>query len=39
MLAGRQTSEVNIENQKTLSGVVVLNGSTFTQIDGVDCLP
>jgi hypothetical protein len=38
VLAGRQASEVNIENQKALSGVVVLNGSTFTQIDGIDCL-
>ena len=38
MLAGRQTGEVNVENQKTLTGVVVLNGSTFTQINSVDCL-
>ena len=38
MLAGRQTGEVNIEDQKTLSVVVVLNGSTFTPINGVDGL-
>ena len=30
VLAGRQTGEVNIENQKTLLVDVVLNGSTFT---------
>jgi hypothetical protein len=30
MLAGGQTGEVNVEDQKTLTGVVVLNGSTFT---------
>jgi hypothetical protein len=38
MLAGGQTGEVNVEDQKTLTVGVVLNGSTFTQINGVDCL-
>jgi hypothetical protein len=30
VLAGRQTGEVNVEDQEALTGIIVLNGSTFT---------